>query len=116
MSEEGPKSAYELAMERLRRKDREGGTVEQPLTEAQKAAIAEARRMDVPVQRFAAEGGDDYELLVVLPPDFGERDVREFESVTGIALTRVGAVERGSGVRAELMGRALELRGYDHFR
>jgi hypothetical protein len=45
MSEEGPKSAYELAMERLRRKDREGGTVEQPLTEAQKAAIAEARRV-----------------------------------------------------------------------
>jgi thiamine-monophosphate kinase len=79
-------------------------------------AVAEARRMDVPVQQFAAEGGDDYELLVALPPAFGDSDVRAFESATGFALTRVGSVERGSGVRAELLGRALELRGYDHFR
>jgi hypothetical protein len=45
MTEEGPKSAYEIAMERLRRMDREGGTVERPLSDAQKAAIAEARRV-----------------------------------------------------------------------
>jgi hypothetical protein len=38
-----PKSAYELAMERLRKKDAEAGVVEQKLTDAQKAAIAEAR-------------------------------------------------------------------------
>jgi thiamine-monophosphate kinase len=80
------------------------------------AAIAEARRMEVPFQQFAAEGGDDYELLVALPAEFGEADARAFESATGIALTRVGAVERGSGVRAELLSRGLELRGYDHFR
>jgi thiamine-monophosphate kinase len=80
------------------------------------AAVAEARRMDMPVQQFAAEGGDDYELLVALPPDFGESDVRAFQSVTGIALTRIGVIERGGGVRAELLGRALDLRGYDHFR
>jgi hypothetical protein len=43
--DEGPKSAYELAMERLRRKDAEQGVVEQKLTDAQKAAIAEARSM-----------------------------------------------------------------------
>ena len=80
------------------------------------AAVAEARRLAVPVQQFAAEGGDDYELVVALPPDFGEAHVREFEVATGIAITRIGTVERGSGVRAELLGRALELRGYDHFR
>lgn len=80
------------------------------------AAIEAARRLDVPVQQFAAEGGDDYELLVALPPGFGDRDARAFEAATGLALTRVGTVERGSGVRAELLGRALELRGYDHFR
>ena len=45
MSDEGPKSAFELAMERLRQKDKEGGVVERPLTDAQKAAIAEARRV-----------------------------------------------------------------------
>ena len=38
-----PKSAYELAMERLKKKDAEAGVVEQKLTDAQKAAIAEAR-------------------------------------------------------------------------
>ena len=80
------------------------------------AAIEEARRLSVPVQQFAAEGGDDYELLVALPSGFDESGVREFQSATGIALTRVGTVERGGGVRAELLGRALELRGYDHFR
>ena len=45
VSDEGPKSAFELAMERLRQKDKEGGVVERPLTDAQKAAIAEARRV-----------------------------------------------------------------------
>jgi len=40
---DGPKSAYELAMERLRKKDAEDGVIEQKLTDAQKAAIAEAR-------------------------------------------------------------------------
>ncbi len=43
MSSDAPKSAYELAMERLRKKDAETGAVEQKLTDAQKAAIAEAR-------------------------------------------------------------------------
>ena len=37
------KSAYELAMERLRKKDAEEGRVETPLTDEQRAAIAEAR-------------------------------------------------------------------------
>jgi len=40
---DAPKSAYELAMERLKKKDAEAGVVEQKLTPEQKAAIAEAR-------------------------------------------------------------------------
>lgn len=44
MANDGPKSAFELAMERLRQKDREAGVVERPLSAEQKAAIAEARR------------------------------------------------------------------------
>lgn len=44
MSENGaPKSAYELAMERLRKKDAEAGIESKPLTDEQKAAIAEIR-------------------------------------------------------------------------
>ncbi len=42
---DGPKSAIELAMERLRRKDEEEGVVQRPMTDAQKAAIAEARNL-----------------------------------------------------------------------
>ena len=45
MSDTGPKSAFELAMERLLRKDEEDGAVQQRLSEAQKAAIAEARNL-----------------------------------------------------------------------
>ena len=45
MASEGPKSAYDLAMERLRQKDREAGVEERPLTDQQKTAIAEARQV-----------------------------------------------------------------------
>jgi hypothetical protein len=45
MSDSAPKSAYELAMARLRQKDKEQGVVEHTPTEEQKAAIAEARRV-----------------------------------------------------------------------
>jgi uncharacterized protein (DUF305 family) len=44
-SDSAPKSAYELAMARLRKKDDEDGIVEQSLTDAQREAIAEARRV-----------------------------------------------------------------------
>lgn len=40
-----PKSAFELAMERLKAEDREAGTKEVSLTPKQKDAIAEARRV-----------------------------------------------------------------------
>jgi hypothetical protein len=45
MPSDAPKSAYELAMERLRQKDREAGVEERPLTDEQKAAIADARQV-----------------------------------------------------------------------
>lgn len=43
MTEGAPKSAFELAMERLRKKDAEQGIVERPLTDQQKREIAEIR-------------------------------------------------------------------------
>src|SRR4029450_3400483 len=42
---DAPKSAYELAMEKLRQKDREAGIEEQALPDEQRAAIAEARNV-----------------------------------------------------------------------
>lgn len=44
MSDEEPKSAYELAMERLRKQDAQQGVAEQRLNDAQKDAIGEAQR------------------------------------------------------------------------
>lgn len=45
MSNDAPKSAFELAMERLRKKDAEAGIIEHPPTDAQREAIAEVRRI-----------------------------------------------------------------------
>jgi len=45
MSDDAPKSAFELAMQRLRQKDQAAGDEARPLTDAQKAAIAEARQL-----------------------------------------------------------------------
>jgi hypothetical protein len=45
MSDDAPKSAFELAMQRLRQKDKEANVDERPLTDAQKAAIAEVRQI-----------------------------------------------------------------------
>ena len=43
MAEGAPKTAYELAMERLRQRDAEAGIEQKPLTDEQKARIAEIR-------------------------------------------------------------------------
>ena len=43
--ESAPKSSYELAMERLRKKDADAGIEQKPLTDAQRAAIAEIRNV-----------------------------------------------------------------------
>jgi hypothetical protein len=45
VADEAPKSAYELAMERLRQKDKEQGVDDRPLSAEQREAIAEARRV-----------------------------------------------------------------------
>jgi hypothetical protein len=41
--DDAPKTAYEIAMERLQKKDREEGVEERPLTDGQRAEIAEVR-------------------------------------------------------------------------
>lgn len=43
--DDAPKSAYELILERLRKKDRDEGVEERPLGEEQKARIADIRRV-----------------------------------------------------------------------
>ena len=74
---------------------------------------AAAARLGVPPARFAAEGGEDFELLAAMAPDFDA--AAEFAHDCGIPLTAVGIVRPGSGVRFEENGRAITLRGFSHF-
>ncbi|HEY8256257.1 MAG TPA: thiamine-phosphate kinase [Gemmatimonadales bacterium] len=80
------------------------------------ACHEEARRLRISPQRFAADGGEDYELLVALPPSFDGNAARAFRRECRLALTRIGSVGTGSGLRASLAGREVRLSGYDHFR
>lgn len=79
-------------------------------------AVIEARRLDQPAEQFAAEGGEDYELLAAMPAEFDRAEAAEFEAACDLALTRIGRTAEGTGVLATLGGRPLALRGYDHFR
>jgi len=82
----------------------------------QHATVASAAaRAGLPAPDFAALGGEDYELLVALPPEFTTADATGFERETGLPLTRVGAAREGRGVRCTLKGKERTLRGFDHF-
>jgi len=74
MSDAAPKSAYELAMERLRRKDAEEGVTERPPSEAQKAAIAEARQVH---EAKVAERRILHQAALARTPDPAEREKLE---------------------------------------
>ena len=73
----------------------------------------EALALGVPEARFAAEGGEDYELLVSLPETFAAADV--FARDCGIPLTRIGEAAPGSGVNFVSAGLHIELHGFSHF-
>ena len=45
MTDDAPKSAYELALERLKKKDQEEGVPERKITDAQRAKIQELRQV-----------------------------------------------------------------------
>jgi thiamine-monophosphate kinase len=64
----------------------------------------------------AARSGEEYELLVALPPRFGERDARAFRRATRLPLTRIGRCVVGRGIRMTHHGRpATPPAGFDHF-
>ncbi len=64
----------------------------------------------------AVQGGEDFELLVVLPPAFGAADARAFARDCGTPISRIGTVAEGSGVSLTLGGVEIVVRGFDHFR
>ena len=72
-----------------------------------------ARRRGIPQPQFAAEGGEDFELLVALPARFNAAAL--FAGECGIQLTPIGAVQEGSGARFRQDGRTVPLGGFNHF-
>jgi len=66
----------------------------------------------------AAASGEEYELLVALPPAFGEPQARAFVRRFRLPLTRIGACARGGGTGVRLTDRGVAVpppAGYDHF-
>jgi hypothetical protein len=70
------KSAYEIAMERLRKSDEASGVERRPVTDAQKAAIAEIRNF---YQAKIAELEVLHQSRMRATPDPAERAAREDE-------------------------------------
>jgi thiamine-monophosphate kinase len=64
----------------------------------------------------AVASGEEYELLVALPPAFGETQARAFAGLVGLPLTRIGTCSAGAGVRFTDRGQPVSPPpGYDHF-
>ena len=70
----------------------------------------------------AAASGEEFELLLTMPPHFSDASVSTFRGDTGVELTRIGVCLRGGGGRRGGV-RLLKDRksvtlppGYDHFR
>ena len=76
MAEGAPKSAYELAMERLKSRDAEAGIEHKPLTDEQKATIAEIRNF-YQAKLAEVEVLHHGKLKTVFDPE--ERAARELE-------------------------------------
>jgi thiamine-monophosphate kinase len=72
---------------------------------------------------LAAASGEEYELLVALPPAFGEPQAKSFRQTHDLPLTRIGACVAGGGggggprgVRFTDRGAPAAVPGgYDHF-
>lgn len=72
-----------------------------------------ARRRGTPAPQFAAEGGEDFELLVSLPARFDAAAL--FAAECGSTLTPIGVVQEGNGARFRQDARQIPLGSFNHF-
>lgn len=96
---EAPKSAFELAMEKLRKKDVEAGVEAQVLTEAQRTAIAEAKNVyeaRVAERRILHQSAV---LAVFDPAELAERDTELRRDLERFASDRDAKIKK---IRSEL--------------
>jgi thiamine-monophosphate kinase len=83
-----------------------------PLSEAMRAAVSVAQ-----AREWALAAGDDYELLLAVPPARWTPILRRRPARLNLRLTAVGELRGGGGVTWSLDGRDFlpVSRGYDHF-
>ncbi len=95
-------------------------------SDARHLAAASRVALDVALERIpcwvgadalvAVSSGEEYELLVTLPPAFGAAEAQGFEEFHGLPLTRIGGVREGDGVRFADRGTPVTPpAGWDHF-
>jgi LPS O-antigen subunit length determinant protein (WzzB/FepE family) len=101
MSEDDePKSAYELAMERLQKKDADAGVEIMPLTEQQRAAIAEVRNF-YEAKAAEVEVLHQSALRRAVEPDaralLEERYRRDRERLNSERDSKIERIRRGEG-------------------
>ena len=98
MGDDAPKSAYELAMERLRKKDQDEGTTVVPLTDEQRTQIAEVRNF---YEAKIAEQKVLHQSAVRKTLDPAELDTlaqqhrREVEHLTSARDSKIEKIRRG---------------------
>jgi hypothetical protein len=97
--DDAPKTAYELILERLKQKDRADGVSERPLTDAQKARIAELRKVYEAklaereiLHQSERRKAVDPEALAVLEEEYR----RDRERIAGERDRKLEAVRSGS--------------------
>jgi hypothetical protein len=98
MGDDAPKSAYELAMERLRKKDQDEGITVVPLTAEQRTQIAEVRSF---YEAKIAEQKVLHESAARKTLDPAERDTldqqhrREIEHLTNARDSKIEKIRKG---------------------
>ena len=96
--DDAPKSALEIAMARLRKKDKDAGIEETPVTDAQRAAIAEARSV---AEAKLAEREILYKSKIARVAEPDARDVleqeyrRDRERITGDRDRKIEEIRTG---------------------
>ena len=97
--DDAPKSAYELILERLKKKDREEGVEERPVTDEQRGRIAELRKVyeaklaerEILHQSAVRRTGGDPEAVAQLEEEYR----RDRERITSERDRKVESVRKG---------------------
>lgn len=95
-------------------------------SDARHLAAASGVALDIALERvpswigadplLAVASGEEYELLVALPPAFGAAQAEAFREFHDLGLTRIGSCAAGEGVRFTDRGQTIAPpRGFDHF-